>query len=78
MDGRNAEIAGANFGRRVPEPHDILKGSHVGWTDTPEMQEQFPARAWMARLRQSERSFCLFQQLSANPPGNLLTKPGTR
>jgi len=24
MDGGNAEIAGANLGRRVPEPHHIL------------------------------------------------------
>jgi hypothetical protein len=29
MDGGNAEIAGANFGRRVPESHCILKTKRI-------------------------------------------------
>jgi len=83
MDGRNAEIAGANFGRRVPTWQISRKTksrcmTHAGNAEAISGQRQ----GWRVRQKRGSKfrpvagqKLKVHKQLPANPPGNLLSGP---
>jgi len=60
----------------VPGSHDSLKTKDISvWADMPEMQEHFPAGAWMARQPENEGHF-LFEPTCRKCRSNFRHLPG--